>query len=357
MKRRLLVVVCALVLVFGLSGAAFALINLEWRPSQQTVTVGDSFTVGLYMKSDSAQNQFTIGMEVIMLWDPAYIDYQGLGPRQAIWDMMAGWGPWVMNSNLHDGDAFFNTMTFTAAAATPAGVLCQEFYFKALQPIAATYLTIPATRSGDHLYTTFVQDASIPNYNIVGTLGSDKITIATVLHSVAETKTRDDETAVVLLGPVVTRVFGTYFYVEDWDRTAGIKVNRATGIVPVEGQKPKVTGTIRTINGERVIDNAVVAPDSSGTIPESLTMTERSAHTLLPQGLLVRLLGIAHVPSGAVDMFTLSDGSPVDVRVELHGVSLPTDGKYYTAIGTLGADGTGPILRVNKLSDRVEIVH
>ena len=180
MKRRLPVMICALVLAFGLSGAVYALINLEWRPSEQIVMVGDTFTVGLYMKSDSAQNQSTIGMEVIMLWDPAYIDYQGLGPRQAIWDMMAGWGPWVMNSNLHDGDAFFNTMSFSPAAATPAGVLCQEFYFKALQPIAATYLTIPATRNGDHLYTTFVQDAFIANHNIVGMLGSAEVEIVPV---------------------------------------------------------------------------------------------------------------------------------------------------------------------------------
>lgn len=170
-----------------------------------------------------------------------------------------------------------------------------------------------------------------------------------IVSGVGAAKQLPDGTQFELAGAVVTRAFGTFFYVEAANRVAGIRVNCiSTQPAPAQGTAPCIIGTIRTIDGERVIDQAVTYGQNPLPIPGALCMVTRSTvGGLSPVGLLVRLAGGANVPSPTATVFTLNDGSGLTVRVQLYGVAAPQNGKFVTVSGALGADTTGPILRVN----------
>ena len=53
LKNSGLVTSLVLIGVIGISGTAGALVNLQWRPAEQTVTVGEPVVMGLYAVSDS----------------------------------------------------------------------------------------------------------------------------------------------------------------------------------------------------------------------------------------------------------------------------------------------------------------
>jgi len=180
----------------------------------------------------------------------------------------------------------------------------------------------------------------------------DKIVVDTryvaAIGSASQARTLPEGTVVELTGPVVTRSFGSFFYMEDISRATGIRVNYASGSFPAQGSVPRVSGVLRTtVEGERVIDQAVVTNGAGSTIPRPLVMNCRSASEgLSPQGLLVWMSGLATVPTGQ-SWFMMNDGSPQAVKVQLYGISAPPDGRYVTVTGVLGADAGGPVLRMN----------
>ena len=163
--------------------------------------------------------------------------------------------------------------------------------------------------------------------------------VTTVIASVAAAKALIGDKDVTLSGPVVTRSFGSFFYVEDANRAAGIKVI-TSGTAPAEGSAPVICATLRTVNGERVLDSAFYSGTATGVIPDALGMNNRAAAETLPWGLLVRVWGTASVPVGATDTFTISDGSPTPITVKLYGIALPADGAFVIYTGALGAGQT-----------------
>lgn len=56
---------------------ALAGINLEWRPLEQTVHVGDEVDIGLYAVSDSSEDQTFNSAQAIIIWDPTVLQLTG----------------------------------------------------------------------------------------------------------------------------------------------------------------------------------------------------------------------------------------------------------------------------------------
>lgn len=205
-----------------------------------------------------------------------------------------------------------------------------------------------------------VTTCDVASYDCVVTDSCDTVTsnVATLTitgtnaATVAQAKSLSNGTAVGLSGPVATRAFSGFFYVEDADRSSGIRVDVCSdSIVPSEGSVPSILGTLQTIGGERVITDAIVAAGGLGTIPGAWGMTNKSANVPLAVGLFVTLWGTAQVPEGATDEFTIRDGSKLGVRVKLYGVALPANGSFVKVRGALGRDSIGPVIRVNSSSD------
>jgi hypothetical protein len=358
---RKVILVIAVLAAAGTAVPVSASVDLEWRPGSQIVHVGDTVRLGLYAVSDSGAPWAMAAMDVIVFHTPDYLRFLGISSQGAPYDWLTDGffssAPENLNKNLYDGQMMYTAWSQLGmpAHATPAGLLVTTFEFSAQAAVGRTYVTIPLTYGSSA--RTRVLDGTVPNLDVTGQLGSARLMIVPIgcLTSVAQAKAVPDETSVQLAGPVVTRSFGSYFYLEDADRTAGIRVNRASGPEPAEGTTPSVVGIIRSLDGERVIDEAVVTAGDPDAVPKPIGMNGRAPHTgLNPQGLLVTLWGAAVVPDPGATVFTLDDGSGQPLRVELHGVAAPGDGDYVVATGALGADSAGPagpVLRVGHTYD------
>lgn len=174
------------------------------------------------------------------------------------------------------------------------------------------------------------------------------------VSGVAAAMALPDGTMFELADAIVTRQFGDFFYVEDANRLNGIRVNcLPTNQAPGEGSVPYILGTIKTIDGERVIDEAVCYAHTTQPIPRALFLIWRSkVFGLKPTGLLVKISGRASVPSPSATEFTVDDGSGEPIRVQIYGLTAPQNGKIVTVSGVMGVDNSGLILRSNS-TDRI----
>lgn len=237
-----------------------------------------------------------------------------------------------------------------AVKVTPSGAAAMSATYVGESPVGThnyAWTIGPTTPNGTAVIsvTGLYDRAGNMGYTATDTF---RIVVAGAMTSVVEAKTAPDGTSLVLSGPVVTRVFVSLscFYIEDMNRIAGIRVNY-TGTLPVVGTIPSIAGVIRTINGERVLEASSVGSGSGGLVevPAALgTLCRSTTVGLSPQGLLLRMCG--HARSVGASSFTLEDGSVSSVRVDLHGVTAPSDGDMVIAEGVMGADGSVPVLRV-----------
>lgn len=356
------VIFLALVAIVSLATAVTAAVNLEWRPADQRVHVGDTVSIGLYAVSDSGSDWPISAMDVIIQNDAAYLKFTGItgdgAPYPWLYSGFRSDAPDNLNKKLYDGDVMYSAWAQLGqtAAATPQGLLVTTFQFVSQSPVSSTSVSVHRTYAISA--ETCVFDGTVPNLDVTGQLGSARVTIAPAgaLTSVAEAKALPDGSTAEIWGVPVTRTYETYFYIEDSDRTAGIRVNCLPGQLPALGTAPTVRGTIVTTLGERVLNNVTVTPGAEVPFPKPLAMNCESLRSgLNPQGLIVRISGKAHVDVPGSPAFILQDGSHQGINVELHDVAAPLDGQYVVVTGVLGADSSGPLLRVSN-HDPIQIM-
>lgn len=156
------------------------------------------------------------------------------------------------------------------------------------------------------------------------------------MQTVADAKASADGTAVQMTGKVVTCAFGGFFYIEEADRSSGIKVLDSFGLVP--GDTITIVGTMLTQDGERVIEPAFVQKTGAIDALLPLGMSNRDAWTDLAIGLYAVVYGRVDAVGG--NPFTITDGSGNSIRVYgPSGYSAAPNG-FVSAEGALGS-GTG----------------
>lgn len=353
----------AAALLIGTGAAGLCAVDLEWRPAYQVVHTGDVLRIGLYAVSDSGSSHAISGLDAIMLYDQSSLDFRNLIAEGEPYDWLVDGFLWPspdnLNDSLDDGSMYYTAWAQLGvpAYATPEGLLVTTLEFIGGAPLCRSVVSIPLSLGSA---VTRVLDGTVPNNNVVGQCGTARVMVVEpgVLTSVGQVKQQPDEAGCEVGGPIVTRSFASFFYLEDYSRAAGIRVNCDPSQVPAEGSTPRVSGVVRTINGERVIDQATVTGCGEEAVPAPFGMNSTAPMMALnPQGLLVKLWGYASVPDPQASEFILSDGSPYAMRVELHGVTPPGDGDYVAVTGALGADAGGPVLRVNNAGDMTLIAH
>ncbi len=186
--------------------------------------------------------------------------------------------------------------------------------------------------------------------------------------SIGAAKTKEIGRSVILDGKSVTAFFfepdlSQTLYVEELDRSSGIKVYPSEFIFVMTGDRVRVTGKLQTdSNGELSIGDAVVEVISSGNPPlEPLGVNNRgltAGHGLDTTGLLVRTWGRVTAIDG--DYFFVDDGSgysegagPAGLRVR--GTSPVAVGGYVHVTGVRAKQLVGgnsvPIIRMRSNSD------
>jgi len=162
-----------------------------------------------------------------------------------------------------------------------------------------------------------------------------------------------DGSLVSLTGKIVTGRFGTspnqFFYIEDPDRSAGIRVTVPPGMgAPNAGEIVNVYGLVQTVGGEKQITAAsMVHVTTGGTVPGALGMSNRTTSTTLPVGLRVSVWGtVGDIVDG---YFYLDDGSGTNLKVYTPSSYTPVTGDYVTVVGILGSELAGtdtiPVIR------------
>ena len=199
------------------------------------------------------------------------------------------------------------------------------------------------------------------------------------VSSIVESKQAADGASASLNGVVVSRVFGNTFYVQNPDRSSGIRVVASQPFAYGRGAVVGVNGIVKTTAaGERYIElvSSSLLDDGSA---EPLKMVGRNlggadffynaisgtgqrgvpgGSGLNNIGLLVGAWGrVTHAGSG---FFYLDDGSGLadgsghaGVRVILHSGSIPLAGDYVSLSGAsiLDASSTGPVIWVEHDGD------
>jgi uncharacterized protein YdeI (BOF family) len=109
--------------------------------------------------------------------------------------------------------------------------------------------------TGRYYYGVFSHNAGPANYGRYA-FATAYIRVPYLAPTVKDAKAKADGETVALEGKVVTGIFASSFWIQDADRTSGIKVE--SSVPAVEGSTVKVTGEMATVHGERVLQNCDV---------------------------------------------------------------------------------------------------
>lgn len=188
----------------------------------------------------------------------------------------------------------------------------------------------------------------------------DSIETPEIVSSVVDAKSFEDGTLVELSGPVVTGAYDGFFYVEDIDRTSGIKVVGSQSVTL--GQAVKVTGKLDTVNGERCINATDVQIISADNEIKSLMLNGRSFAGQLGLsniGLLTTIYGRVTEVTADEAYCYIDDGSGVSfepgtvgIKVMLTATKKPAYGQYISCTGVAGMlPGSIPVLLLRNDDD------
>lgn len=291
------------------------------------------------------QTQYTVNpANLRVLWE----EYDSLGNRYYYEpSSVIGYRPpfhWDEREPVSHGEWRYKTYTFTTgpAAATAevllrmdkpsndsvADVFCiDDFRFMELN----SYADLTADNPG-----TLVVNAPVP------------------VDSIAEAKDMPDGTSVLISDVIVAGTPASepnVFYVEESDRSSGIRVDNSAGLIVTEDNEIDITGTLSTVNGERVLTSPSVSgqTSSSGVAPLGVQIKSLGGASngytpgveagvgLNNIGLLVTIAGqINNAGSGylyADDGSGLSDGAGTGVKVMLGGIPMQSGKTFVTVTG------------------------
>lgn len=183
MRRTMEDVAVVLTLLLAATNPGQAAINLELRPVHQSVSLGSQVDLGLYAASDNEAGQLLSAADVILGWEPGYLDLLGNSNAGAVLLLASGFpatDPYGLNESVppQDGDGLYIAYAFGGqpVVATPAGTLLTTFQFQAVGLTSLTTVALlPA--AGSPLGHTVVYDGTVPGLNVTGTLGSATVTI------------------------------------------------------------------------------------------------------------------------------------------------------------------------------------
>lgn len=187
--NRNLVVAMAALASAPLAGVANADVSLEWRTTPQVVSVGNTFSIGLYAVSDTP-TQNVSAVDTVLNWDSSYLDLISItNDSPYSWassSLPDDCGLDALNADpvcplvgtiTNDGNAFYSALGApgSPAVATAAGLLVATFNFQALATTPSTLLTIPAMAG---LFTeSVVVSGDTAGLPVTGSLGFAQITI------------------------------------------------------------------------------------------------------------------------------------------------------------------------------------
>jgi hypothetical protein len=159
-----------------LAAPASADINLEWRPQQASVTVGDQVGIGLYAVSDNSTNQLFSAVQLIMGWEPDALQLVGTDETGGIGLFSSSFpanDAFGLNEMVPpaDGDGLWVGLAFPSPLpATPQGSLLTTMLFEAVAVSPDAAVEMWPSGGQPTGFTKVIGD--VPNLDVLGTLSA-----------------------------------------------------------------------------------------------------------------------------------------------------------------------------------------
>ncbi len=157
---------------------ASANVNLEFRPTTQTVTNNTIANVEVYAVSDNATNQAFGFVQAVFTWDSTVLELVGQNANGPYDWFSVGFPSNAVNLPLvggipsNDGDAAVVALAQFEPAplpiATPAGLLVTTLQFKAIDTVVDTPVALTSLAGGT---STILLDLPAGGLDVLGTLG------------------------------------------------------------------------------------------------------------------------------------------------------------------------------------------
>ena len=173
---------------------------------------------------------------------------------------------------------------------------------------------------------------------------SATVKVLTSDGSIGSIKGLANGTPVELANKVLYLKRAAFGYIEEADRTRGIRVE---GSIPSsENDLVLLVGTVQTTaGGERYILVDQMASDGTGAVGP-LGVTNRALLVELMEGLYVRAWGLVKAGSIAGNSFVITDGSDeTGIRVVTPAAPGVTEGEFVTVVGAAGCDNARVIYK------------
>jgi|GEM_PF-1858564 len=173
-----------------------------------------------------------------------------------------------------------------------------------------------------------------------------------LVSDIAAAKAKPDNTDVGLINAQVTAVAGGGVpagtaYIEQPNRTSALRIHFANMPADVgAGDLILVQGKMATsAQGERRIEAVLfrrVGADASVRPIDAIGMNNRDAQQANALGLYIKTWG--KVTDVGADYFTITDGSPVSIKVMCGGLAKPDADRVVRVRGVVSRDSSGPLL-------------
>jgi hypothetical protein len=163
--------------------AASASIGVELRPAHGVVVAGETIGIGVYVFSESSENELLSGAQVILGWEAEFLRLTGIigaGSAPLLYSgfpMPDGFG---LNESSPPQDGLGMYVAFSnlgaPVAATPGGTLLTTLVFEAMGETLGTWIEVVES-AGMPTARTVVYDGTEPNVDVTGALRGATVTV------------------------------------------------------------------------------------------------------------------------------------------------------------------------------------
>lgn len=173
--------------------------------------------------------------------------------------------------------------------------------------------------------------------------------VAISLDACREVRSRVIGDKVALAKKVVSRAYSGYFFIQDADRSGGVKVVSNHPVTP--GDVLSIMGTVSTEDGENVLSATYVVKSRNGAGPLFVNGKTLSGQTGLDVfGMLIRCVG--HMGSSlgnGLYQFTTDDNEVITLNS--NGYAIPAQGSLVTVTAVASGNSSAPVLLLGSAND------
>jgi hypothetical protein len=184
------------------------------------------------------------------------------------------------------------------------------------------------------------------NYRMIVKNSSD---IALALDACREVRNQNDGNQIALANKTVSRAYDGYFYIQDADRSGGVKVISDRPVTP--GDVVGIMGTVMTVGGEKILSAKYIAKSRNLARPLLVNSKAlRGESGLDVFGLLVRCVG--RVGSSLGDgIYEFIDDNNEIIRLDSNGYTIPDQGTLVAVTAVASGNSTMPVLLLGSAGD------